>query len=190
MRNPITYNGIPLSLGCSAFLRDSTWGVPQGDPMLCGDGPHDPRHTEHDLCPSKGLPADHPPVIACHPFQSAKEENPMPKPYKPMIVHIGRVVSLHADRAADGVTDVEATIRVEGVGDDSALMRSLGRPAVIAGDLDKLVRGMGPTEEEQAIIDAAVEWYERMVETYGDADCRGAWVQPVADAVKAMKEGK
>lgn len=126
----------------------------------------------------------------CHTY--TPKEEPMPK-REPLTVHIGRVNQLIEYEAFDGVTDVEVTVLVKGVGDDSPLRSTLGRAIAMAGTVDALVRSVGPSPEEQRVIDEAVKWFDRMVAMYGPeyvVEDPKTWVHDLAVAVKAMKGGR
>ena len=65
-----------MGAACSAVLQDSQRGVPFGDPKPCGKSRASIAHTQHDKCPSYGIPAGHPPIIACHPFTTEAPIDP------------------------------------------------------------------------------------------------------------------
>lgn len=111
----------------------------------------------------------------------APKEEPMPK-REPLTVHIGRVNQLIEYEATDGVTDVEVTVLVKGVGDDSALRATLGRTIAMAGTVDALVRIIGPSPEERAVIDAALQWVQAIPGSIA--------AQRLVAAVQALKEAK
>ena len=105
----------------------------------------------------------------------------MPK-REPLTVHIGRVNQLIEFEAPDGVPDVEVTVLVKGVGDDSPLRAALGRNMALGGTIDAIVRGMGPSREEQDVIDAALQWVQAIPGSIA--------AQRLVTAVQALKEAK
>jgi hypothetical protein len=123
----------------------------------------------------------------CHTYEP--KEEPMPK-REPLTVHLGRIIRLDWDENQSGVAEVDVTIRVAvGVGESPPVLRSLGREAVLGGSLTDVTQAMGPSPEERAVIDAALQWVQAVEELGIIPKAKGRTAE-LLTAVKALKEAK
>ncbi len=130
----------------------------------------------------------HPATADCHTY--TPKEEPMPKS---PTVFSGRVVSLLGELVDldTGAHDAEVTVRLEDVDHGSEF--TLGAEVVLLTDPSRARRAIGPSPEEQAVIDAAMEWVdlrERSMREVGIVWETSIAALRVSDAVKAMKGGK
>ena len=123
----------------------------------------------------------------CHTY--TPKEEPMPKS---PTVFSGRVVSLLGELDLDtGAHDAEVTVRLEDVDHGSEF--TLGAEVVLLTDPSRARRAIGPSPEEQAVIDAAIKFIdlrERSMRVVGGLAGAINASKRLESAVKAMKGGK
>lgn len=111
---------------------------------------------------------------------------------KPVTVHVGTVIGEEIDGFfREKPVNLVLTIRVNGVGEDSALLTSLGKGIVLSRSVDELMENVGPSPKERAVIDAALAWQNTLLAPYGwQSGVAGPKQRALFDAVKALRDAE